>query len=104
MTKTLENPKLNVTNITIRRILWNVIEYTMNSETIRGYDMGGNPIVTNDETVMHANREATFFGPHTGSGNAHQVHGGASTLWREDDNQMLMAFHERYPLAEVSIA
>ena len=73
-------------SIAVRRTLPNVIEY----DITRHDPLGGDELRT-----YHANREATFFGPHTGNP-ARQVGGPAKTLWRADDTEMLMGFRRVY--------
>lgn len=72
--------------ITIRRTLPNVIEYNLTFH---------DPLSGDQTRTYHANREATFFGPHTGAP-ARQIEGGARTLWRGDDAAMLLAFQREY--------
>jgi hypothetical protein len=72
--------------ISIRRVLATVIEYDVTTH---------DPIGGDQTRTLHANREATFHGPHTGNP-ARQVTGGASTLWRADDQAMLFAFAQRF--------
>lgn len=80
--------------ISIRRTAANVIEYTLTFH---------NPISGDHESTFHANREATFHGPHTGNP-GRQIHGGASTLWRADDTELLLGFQRKYrPVREISI-
>ena len=81
------HPSCEGVSIAIERIAHNIIEYTLSD--------------ANGQWSFHANREATFHGPHGGS--ARQVHGVASTLWRERDDDMIKAFERRYPHAEISI-
>jgi hypothetical protein len=71
--------------ITVRRVGPELIEY----EVIEG-------------RTYHANREATFTGPHTDDP-ASQVHGPAYTLWRANDADMLAAFREKYPDADIML-
>lgn len=73
-------------SIVVRRVLPNVIEYHVTAH---------DPLSGERTSFYHANREATFTGPHTGNP-GRQVMGGAYTLWRSDDVEMLMAFKRRY--------
>ena len=73
-------------SIAIARPLPNVIEYAVTQH---------DPISGDETRIYHANREATFFGPHTGSP-ARQVGGRAASLWRADDVTMLEAFRQVY--------
>ena len=82
-----------VSHIALRRTHHNVIEYDLTCSA---------PDVPDQTRTLHANREATFHGPHTGRGDGRQMSGGAKTLWREDDTAMLMAFRRKYPFASVS--
>ena len=86
-----------VTHISLRRTRDNVIEYDLTITSPMA-------AVEQQTHTYHANRTATFFGPHTGGGDARQIEGGARTLWRDDDNQMLMAFRRKYPFASVAFA
>ena len=82
--------------VAIRRVRENVIEYDVTTH---------NPISGDSTYTRHSNREATFFGPHTGSP-ARQVDGAAYTLWRADDQAMLYAFKQRlnHRVRSISIA
>ena len=84
-----------VSHIALRRVHHSIIEYDLTYSS---------PVALEHTSTLHANREATFYGPHTGNGGARQVSGGAITLWRKDDTAMLMAFKRKYPFASVSYA
>ena len=86
-----------VSHVTLRRVRHNVIEYDVTTITPGGAE-------EQSTRTYHANRTATFFGQHTGGGDARQLTGGPRTLWREDDTTLLMAFRRRYPGAAVSYA
>ncbi len=51
--------------------------------------------------TYHANRYATFYGAHTGGGDARQLLGQAKTLWREADDAMEAAFKRAFPNADL---
>lgn len=89
--KSERHPRRDGTTITITRAMPNVIEYSF----AEGDD---EPTHT-----YHANRYATFHGPHTGRGGARQVLGPANTLWRERDDDLVKAFERRYPGATISL-
>jgi len=74
-------------SITAKRTRPNVVEYSVTTH---------DPIYGDQTRTYHANRVATFMGPSTG-GPANQLHGGARTLWREDDAEMALAFRREYP-------
>lgn len=79
--------------ITVRRTAFNVIEYTVTHH---------DPISGDQSRVWHANREATFWGPHTGAP-GRQVMGEANTFWREDDVDMLHAFRRGYTIRNITV-
>ena len=74
-------------SIKVHRTMPNVIEYSVTTH---------DPLYGNSTRTYHANRAATFFGPHTGAP-GRQLTGGARTLWRADDNDLAVAFHRQYP-------
>jgi len=74
-------------SITAKRTHSNVVEYNVTTH---------DPLYGDSTRTYHANRVATFMGPHTG-GTANQLHGGARTLWREDDADMARAVWREYP-------
>ena len=74
-------------SITATRTRSAVVEYSVTTH---------DPLYGDSTRTYHANRVATFMGPHTG-GPANQLHGGARTLWRESDADMERAFHRAYP-------
>ena len=84
-----------VSHIALRRVHHSIIEYDLTYSS---------PVDLEHTSTLHANRVATFHGPHTGRGDGRQVSGSAKTLWREDDTAMLMAFRRKYPFASVSYA
>ena len=84
-----------ISHVRLRRTRSNCIEYDLTSNA---------PAAAASVSTFHANRTATFWGPHTGAGGARQVIGPAWTLWRADDNAMLIAFRRKYPGATVSYA
>jgi hypothetical protein len=71
------------TTIIIRRVEPGAIEY----EVIQG-------------VTYHADRRATFSGPH-GAKAAAPIE--STTLWRAEDSDMVAAFRERYPDAEIML-
>jgi len=84
-----------VSHIALRRTHPNVIEYDLTCTA---------PGAPDQTHTHHANRAATFHGPHTGGGGARQMGGSAATLWRADDTAMLVAFRRKFPRASVSYA
>ena len=74
-------------SITATRTRSAVVEYSVTTH---------DPLYGDSTRTYHANRAATFMGPHTG-GPASQLHGGARTLWRESDADMEHAFRREYP-------
>ena len=84
-----------VSHIALRRTHPNVIEYDLTYSS---------PDAPDQTRTLHANPVATFHGPHTGRGGERQMYGGATTLWREDDTAMLVAFQRKYRRASVSFA
>ncbi|MEY5098684.1 MAG: hypothetical protein RJA36_1403 [Pseudomonadota bacterium] len=78
------------TKVDIRRPRRNVVEYDVT------YDNG-------EVRTYHANRVATFFGPHDGKP-AMQTGGGATTLWRDDDVEMLRAFQRAFGRVPMNLA
>lgn len=87
----------SASHVSLRRIQSNVIVYDVTTNALGGAE----PETTR---TYHCNRTATFFGPHTGNGGERQMGGGAGTLWREDDTQLLMAFRRAFPFASVSFS
>lgn len=82
-------------SITAKRTRPNVVEYSVTTH---------DPLYGDSTRTYHANRVATFMGPHTG-GTTNQLHGGPRTLWREDDADMERAFRRKYPsIRDFSIA
>lgn len=82
-------------SIRIRRVRDHVIEYQVTAH---------DPLSGDTTHTYHANRQATFHGPYTGE-YSNQVMGAASTLWREDDQQMLLSFQRwfRYAVRDIGI-
>ena len=74
-------------SITATRTRPNIVEYSVTTH---------DPLYGDSTRTYHANRVATFMGPHTG-GPANQLHGGPWTLWRENDADMEHAFRREYP-------
>lgn len=74
--------------ITVTRTHPNVIEYMVSCD--------------GEERTYHANREATFFGPHTGQP-GRQVWGPASTVWRESDAELKKVLRRKYRGAVIRV-
>ena len=83
-----------VKQVHVRRVVPNMIEYTLVIDTISNPEM--------ERRTFHANRIATFFGPHTGLP-GRQVYGSAKTLWRETDKDLQQAFKRAYPMATIEV-
>ena len=82
-------------SITAKRTRPNIVEYSVTTH---------DPIYGDQTATYHGNRVATFMGPFTGAP-ANQMHGGAQTLWREDDVDMAMAFRRAFlSIRDFSIA
>ena len=83
---------MTVTSVSIRRVRANVVEYTV------VHELYGEVSVR----TYHANRYATFHGVHTGAP-ARQIRGGARTIWRESDADLIRAARRMYRCADVAI-
>lgn len=82
------------TAITVRKINDHTIEYDVSTQE---------PWDPEPETrTYHANRSATFHGPHTGNGAARQLNGPADTVWRDTDAAMIEALKREYRGAKVT--
>ena len=73
-------------SITAKRTRPHIVEYSVTTH---------DPLYGDSTLTYHANRAATFFGPHTGAPGRQHI-GGARTLWREDDDEMAAAFRLAY--------
>jgi hypothetical protein len=90
-------PNFEAISVIVRRCRPNVVEYSVIAPSTSGSDY------PNRVDTYHANRSATFFGPHTGNGNARQIGSMAKTLWRPNDATLRSAFRRAFPNAEISI-
>jgi hypothetical protein len=85
--------------VTIRRTADGWIEYTVARP---GLDVDDEPCMV--DSVWHANRSATFYGPDQGGSSLRkQVTGKVRTIWRAEDAEMVEAARRAFPGADIKI-
>ena len=82
-------------SIKVRKIASNIIEYDVSAR--EPWDKEA------EVRTYHANRTATFHGPHTGNGGARQLSGSADTAWRDTDAGIIAALKRQYRGATVTM-